>query len=49
MLYLIKDGKYYGNTSAIETADFIAQENALGYECATFDAERGTHSGSTGM
>jgi len=37
MLYLIKDGKYYGDAFAIESADFIAQERALGYECATFD------------
>lgn len=37
MLYMIKDGKYYGDASAIESADFIAQERALGYECATFD------------
>ena len=37
MLYLIKDGKYYGDAFVIETADFIAQERALGYECATFD------------
>ena len=37
MLYIIKDGKYYGDASVIESADFIAQERALGFECATFD------------